>query len=127
MKPESASALQSVAADSRLWRGLQSVGQAYAMAWNTSSVGRSVAMAEDRVRRATPARRLRTGASIAAWACAWHLAGLMVLPRYVTSGLPRVWFVAAGVIALIVAFAADAFVRAWGASALRRLLSRFAS
>lgn len=79
------------------------------------------------MRQATPSVRLRAGASIAAWACAWYLAGLSVLPRYATSGLSRVWFVAAGIVALLVAFAADAFVRAWGASALRRTFNRFAA
>ncbi|MDP2318124.1 MAG: hypothetical protein Q8O42_02135 [Acidobacteriota bacterium] len=124
---EKASALQSVAVDSRLWRGLLTLTHAWAVAWDRSSVGRIVARSAVRLRQATPAGRLRTGASIAAWACAWHLAGLIVLPRYATSGLPRAWFVAAFLVALVVALAADAFVRAWGRSALRRVLSRFAT
>lgn len=125
MTREPASTIQTVAEDSRLWRGVEAVAQAWSRAWDCSSVGRSVATLALRARKATPAGRLRAGASIAAWACAWYLAGLIVLPRYATSGLPRVWFVAAGIVALLVAFAADAFVRAWGASALRRVLSRF--
>ena len=125
MTPEPASALQAVAEDSRLWRGLQSVTQAWAVAWDRSWVGGLVTRSASRVRQATPAGRLRAAASIAAWACAWHLAGLTVLPPYVTSGLPRVWFVAAGVVALLVAVAADSFVRAWRASALRRMLTHF--
>ncbi len=125
MTPEPASALQAVVKDSRLWRGLQSLAQAWAVAWDRSWVGGFVAKAVSHRRLATPGGRLRVGASIAAWACAWHLAGLIVLPRYATSGLPRVWFVAAGTAALLVAFAADAFVRAWGASRLRALLRRF--
>ena len=125
MTPEPASALQVVAEDSRLLRGLQSVTQAWAVAWDRSWVGGLVARSASRVQQATPAGRLRATASIAAWACAWHLAGLMVLPRYATSGLPRMWFVAAGIVALSVAFSADAFVRAWEASALRRVFSRF--
>ncbi len=125
MTPEPANAIQVVAEDSRLWRGLRSLGQAWTVAWDRSSVGRVVAISALRVRQASPAGRLRAGASIAAWACAWHLAGLIVLPRYATSSLPRAWFVAAFLVALWVALAADAFVRAWGRSALRRVLSRF--
>ncbi len=125
MTREPASAIQKVAEDSRLWRGVQSLTQAWAVAWDRSRVGGLAARSASRVRQATPAGRLRAAASITAWACAWHLAGLTVLPPYVTSGLPRPWFVAAGIVALLVAFAADAFVRAWGASRLRALLRRF--
>ena len=127
MTPEPASALQGVAEDSRLSRGLQFVTQAWAVAWDHSWVGELVARSASRVRQATPAGRLRAAASIAAWACAWHLAGLTVLPPYVTSGLPRVWFVAAGVVALLVAAGADAFARAWDTSALARRFRRFAA
>ncbi len=125
MTPEPASALQAVAEDSRLWRGLQSLTQAWAAAWDRSWAGGLVARSASRVQQATPAGRLRAAASIAAWACAWHLASLTVLPPYVTSGLPRAWFVAAALVALLVAAGADAFVRAWEASALRRVFSRF--
>lgn len=127
MTQEPASAMQTVAENSRLWRGVETLAQAWSVAWDRSSVGRVVATFAIRVRQATPAGRLRAGASIAAWACAWHLAGLVVLPRYVTSGLPRIWFVAAGIVALLIAVAADAFVRAWGSSALRRTLTRLAT
>ena len=125
MTREPASAIQKVAEDSRLWRGVEAFAQAWSTAWDRSTVGRVVATSAVRVRQAAPAGRLRVAASIAAWACAWHLAGLTMLPPYVTSGLPRPWFVAAGIVALLVAFAADAFVRAWGASRLRALLRRF--
>lgn len=117
--------IEFVAEGSRLWRGVEAVAHAWSRAWDHSSVGRAVGASAARVRLATPAERVRVAASIAAWACAWHLAGLMVLPRYATSGLPRVWFVVAGIVALLAAFAADALVRAWEASALRRILSRF--
>lgn len=127
MTREPASAIHKVAEDSRLWRGLLTLTQAWAVAWDRSSLGRVVATSTARVRQATPAGRLRAGASIAAWACAWHLAGLVVLPRYVISALPLAWFIAAGIVALLAAFAAEAFVRAWETSALRRLLSRFAT
>ena len=125
MTREPASAIQKVAEDSRLWRGVEAFAQAWSTAWDRSTVGRVVATSAVRVRQAAPAGRLRVAASIAAWASAWHLAGLTMLPPYVTSGLPRPWFVAAGIVALLVAFAADAFVRAWGASRLRALLRRF--
>lgn len=125
MTREPSSGFQKVAEDSRLWRGVEAFAHVWAMAWERSWVGRAVAASAVRVRHATPAGRLRVGASIAAWACAWHLAGLIMLPGYATSGLPRVWFVAAGIVALAVAFAADALVRAWEASALRRVLCRF--
>lgn len=124
MTPEPASTLLAVAEDSRLWRGLQSLTHAWTVAWDGSWVGGLVARSAVRVRHTTPAGRLRAAASVAAWACAWHLAGLAVLPHYATSGLPRVWFIAAGVVALVVAVAADGFVRAWGGSALLRILTR---
>ena len=125
MTREPASAIQKVAEDSRLWCGVEAFAQAWSTAWDRSTVGRVVATSAVRVRQAAPAGRLRVAASIAAWASAWHLAGLTMLPPYVTSGLPRPWFVAAGIVALLVALAADAFVRAWGASRLRALLRRF--
>lgn len=125
MSLEPLGTIESVAEGSRLWRGVESFARAWSTAWDHASVGRVVATSAARVWQATPAARLRTGASIAAWACAWYLAGLAVLPRYATSGLPRMWFVGAGIVALAVAFAADALVRAWEASALRRMLSRF--
>lgn len=124
---EPASALRQVAVDSLLWRGVHACAQAWSRPWDRSSVGRIVASSAVRTRQATPAERVRVAASIAAWACAWHLAGLAVLPRYATSGLPRVWFVATGIMALLVALAADALVRAWATSTLRRVLSRFAT
>lgn len=127
MTPEPASALQAVVEDSRLWRGLQSLTQAWAAAWDRSWVGGLVARSASHGRLATPAGRLRAVASIAAWACAWHLAGLFVLPRYATSGLPRAWFVAAMLVALLVAAGADALARAWNSSVLARQFRRFAS
>lgn len=125
MTQEPTSALQLLFEDSRLWRGLRSFTQAWAVGWDRSWVGGLVARSASQARLATPAGRLRTAAAIAAWACAWHLAGLTVLPPYTTSGLPRVWFAAVGMAALFVAVAADGFVRAWRASALRRMLGRF--
>ena len=127
MTREPASAIQKVAEDSRLWRGVEAFAQAWSTAWDRSTVGRVVATSAVRVRQAAPAGRLRVAASIAAWASAWHLAGLTMLPPYVTSGLPRVWFVMAGVMALLVALAADGFARAWDTSALARRFRRLAA
>jgi predicted membrane channel-forming protein YqfA (hemolysin III family) len=125
MSLEPSGTIESVAEGSRLWRGVENFARTWTTAWDHSSVGRLVARSTTRVRQATPAARLRTGASIAAWACGWYLVSLMVLPRYATSGLPRMLFVAAGIMALLAALAADDLVRAWEASALRRMLSRF--
>jgi hypothetical protein len=121
MTQEPPSTIQSVAADSRLWHGGQAVGRAWSEAWHHSWVGQGTTLAAIRLRGMTPALRVRMGGLVVAWTCAWHLAALYFLPRYATSGLPRVWFVAAGMVALVIAFAADAFVRAWEPSALRRV------
>ena len=124
MNEEPLCGIEAVAEDSRLWRGEQAVAQALTAAWNGSRFGQIATASVRRVREAAPARRIRFGALVVAWAGAWHLIGLMFLPRYATSGLPRVWFVAASIVALMVAFAAEALVRAWEASALRRVFSR---
>ncbi|MGE3491697.1 MAG: hypothetical protein AB7N29_16955 [Vicinamibacterales bacterium] len=127
MNREPLGAIQEAAEDSYLWRAVQAAGDAWSAAWATSRVGRLAALATARVQSATPAHRLRVAATVVAWACAWHVAGLYVLPRYVTSGLPRLWFVAAALFAVLTAVFAEALVRAWGASALRRALRRLAT
>ena len=58
-------------------------------------------------------QRVRMTALTLAWAGVWHGLGLLVLPKYVTSGLPQSWTVAFVVWAVIVAAMPDAFVRAW--------------
>lgn len=124
MSEESLDAIQAVAENSGLWQGARALARGWSSAWNTAWAGRLVRAATVRAHEATPARRVRLGALVVAWACAWHLAGLVVLPAYVTSGLPRVWFVAAGTVALFVAAAAGALVRAWSGSALVRAVRR---
>ena len=125
MNQEPLSSIGAVAGESRLWRGEQAVAEALVAAWKGSRVGQVAIASAMRVREVAPARRIRFGALVVAWAGAWHLAGLVVLPRYATSGLPRAWFVAVVLVALLVALAANGLVRAWEASALRRMLSRF--
>lgn len=124
MNQEPLSSIEAVAGESRLWRGEQAAAEALAAAWKWSRVGQVATTSAMRVREVAPARRIRFGALVVAWAGAWHLAGLVVLPRYATSGLPRAWFVAVVLVALLVAAAADGLIRAWGASALRRAFSR---
>lgn len=125
MNQEPLGSIEAVAGESRVWRGEQAAAEALAAAWKGSRVGQVATASAMRVRAMAPARRIRFGALVVAWAGAWHLAALVVLPRYATSGLPRMWFVAAGIVALVVALAADDLVGAWEASALRRMLSRF--
>ena len=119
MNDEPLVVIQDVAADSYLWRAAQAAAAAWSAAWATSKVDRYIAT---RAHGSTPAHRLRVGAMVVAWACAWHVAGLAVLPRYVTSGLPWLWCVAAAVLAVLAAVFAKALVLAWGTSALARLV-----
>lgn len=58
-------------------------------------------------------RQVRLAASIVAWGALGHLAGRLVLPPYVLSGLPPWWPATVLIAALVVVAIPDAFVRAW--------------
>lgn len=116
--------LRSEVERSVLWRSWLAVTQAYAAAWSESSVGRVWRSTADQTRNQPMAARVRFVAIVVAWAAAWQVAILSMLPPYVLSGLPRAWFAALAVGAIVVALAAPALTSAWPASALARLVAR---
>lgn len=118
--------LRSVAAESALWRWSLAVARAYDSAWSESRLGGWWREAGAKKTTWTAATRVRYVALILAWAAAWQVVVLSVLPGYVLSGLPRAWFALFSAGALAVAIAAPALVRAWTNSALATLLARLA-
>jgi hypothetical protein len=116
--------LRSEVERSALWRSWLAVTQAYAAAWSESSVGRMWRTAADQTRHRPISARVRFAAIVIAWAAAWQVVILSMLPPYVLSGLPRVWFAALAAGAIVVALAAPALTSAWPASAIARLIAR---
>lgn len=112
------------AAASGLGQWLRLALAAYGAAWQASLARRVTAATASRAAAVGPERRLRLLALIVAWSCGWQILLLPLIPQYAASALPRIWLVAAALIALAVAVAARPLTRAWHGSALRTIMVR---
>jgi len=117
-------AVRSMLLSSAMIRALDLATRRWALARAHSSAGSRVADARERLRRASPADRVRAAALAAGTAAAGHLILLQLVPAQVAPQMPRgLWlFVAAA--ALVAAVSANAVVSGWNSSLLRRLTRR---
>ena len=117
-------AVRSMLRSSAIIRACEMAMRWWALGRAHSSAGSRVAAARERVRRASPADRVRAAALAAGTAAAGHLILLRLVPAQVAPQIPRgLWlFVAAA--ALVAAFSANAVVGGWNSSLLRRLTRR---
>lgn len=116
--------VRAVASESALWRWPLAAARAYHSAWSESRLGgwwRQAAV----MTTWTAALRVRYAFLVIAWAAAWQVVALTILPGYVLSGLPRGWFAVISAGALMLAAAAPALVHAWHSSAIAALIARF--
>lgn len=113
--------LLAIAGESVLWRSVVASLQAVGVAWAASRLGRGASRGAAAWKALAPAERLRFGSAVVAWALLWLMAGQWLLPAYVGSGLPRMWFVAATVFAALLSLAAAPIARGWGDSRLARM------
>jgi hypothetical protein len=117
------SAVVRVARESAIWRLGMTALDACAAAWQSSRLALPAKHLWSAIAAWPDEARLRFAASMVVWAAVGHAAGVLILPRYVTSGLPVAWAATLAVGALVVAAFPGAFVLAWRAK-FRRTSTR---
>jgi hypothetical protein len=118
MSPMPTDHLSIVMSDSRVWRSLRGLAAAWSAAWSTSRAADASRATLTTWRSWSDADRLRFGSIIVASAGVWHVALWMLLPRYITSGVPLMWLAIAGIAAAVAVWAEPVSV-AWRNSAIR--------
>ena len=116
--------LQSVAADSRLWRSALAIGRALERSWSDSRAANALTRLTRSMAAMPIGQRIRVSALTIAWAAAGYGASLRIAPPYVRSGIPLPAILAVSLIALIVAIGAEGFAKSWGNSSIREALRK---
>ena len=115
MKARDFDAVVVLARDSVLWRLVTLLVEGWRRAWASSAIVQSGRSALGPVSSWPAETKLRCAALTAAWAAGGYAVSQLVLPRYVSSGLPIAWAATFVVAALAVAAAPRAFLIAWDA------------
>lgn len=102
-----------IAADSRLGQAILRLRRIGLAAWDASRTARIFRRSHTGWAGLTTAQRVRLIALLVAWVSAWQVVSLWVLPRYVMSGLPAMWFVTAAVLASLTGLMAAPLTSAW--------------
>jgi hypothetical protein len=108
-------AVVALARDSVLWRGVTLFVEGWLAAWASSAIVQSGRRVLGLVSSWHGETKLRCAALTTAWAAGGYAVSQMLLPRYVSSGLPIAWAATLVVAALVVAAAPGSFLMAWDA------------
>lgn len=105
--------MSAIAADSRLGHGMLRLRRIGLAAWEISTTARIFRRSHIKWAGLTAAQRVRFVALLVAWVSAWQVVALWVLPRYVVSGLPAMWFLFVAVLATLTCAVAAPLTSAW--------------
>ena len=125
MKDEVNETMSAIAADSRLGHGILRLRRIGLAAWDASTTARIFRRSHTGWAGLTAAQRVRFVALLVAWVSASQLIALWVLPRYVISGLPAMWFLAVAVLATLTGVMAAPLTSAWPDSRVAKTARSF--